>query len=71
MPPLLEARHLRKVFRSGGQRFGPSTETIAVSEFSLSIDAARALLYHDCRRVGQRQDHDRSHVARGAQSQCR
>ena len=41
MPPLLEARHLRKVFRSGGQRFGPSTETIAVSEFSLSIDADR------------------------------
>ena len=41
MPPLLEARHLRKVFRSGGQRFGPSTETIAVSDFSLSIDADR------------------------------
>ena len=41
MPPLLEARHLRKVFRSGGERFGPSTETIAVSDFSLSIDADR------------------------------
>ena len=41
MPPLLEARHLRKVFRSGGQRFGPSIETVAVDDFSLSIDADR------------------------------
>jgi oligopeptide/dipeptide ABC transporter ATP-binding protein len=40
MPPLLEARHIRKVFRSGGQLFGgASTETIACDDFSLSIDA--------------------------------
>ena len=38
MPLLLEARHIRKVFRGGGQLLGASTETIAVDDFSLSID---------------------------------
>lgn len=40
MPPLLEARNIRKVFRGGGQLFGgESTETVACDNFSLSIDA--------------------------------
>jgi len=40
MPPLLEARNIRKVFRGGGQLFGGEvSETIACKDFSLSIDA--------------------------------
>ena len=38
MPPLLEARHVRKVFRSG-TLFGEVMETVAVNDFSLTIDA--------------------------------
>jgi len=36
MPPLLEARRVRKVFRSGNF-FGEQTETVAVSDFSPTI----------------------------------
>jgi peptide/nickel transport system ATP-binding protein len=39
MPPLLEARHVRKVFQTGGRLFGQKRETVAVEHFSLSIDA--------------------------------
>ena len=40
MPPLLEARHIRKVFRGGGQLFGgQASETVACDDFSLLIDA--------------------------------
>ena len=38
MPPLLEARHVRKVYRSG-TLFGEVMETVAVNDFSLTIDA--------------------------------
>ena len=39
MPPLLEARHARKVFRSGGGLLqAGTTETVAVDDFSLAID---------------------------------
>jgi oligopeptide/dipeptide ABC transporter ATP-binding protein len=39
MPPLLEMRHARKVFRSGGGLFSAAKETVAVHDFSLSISA--------------------------------
>ena len=38
MTPLLEARQIRKIFRSGGL-FGARTETVAVDDFSLAISA--------------------------------
>lgn len=38
-PPLLEARHLRKVFSSGGKPFGAGAETVATEDFSISISA--------------------------------
>jgi peptide/nickel transport system ATP-binding protein len=39
MPPLLEAQHVRKVFRSGGGLLqADSTETVAVDDFTLAID---------------------------------
>jgi oligopeptide/dipeptide ABC transporter ATP-binding protein len=39
MPPLLEARHIRKVFSSGGGLFAEDKETVAVEDFTLTIDA--------------------------------
>jgi oligopeptide/dipeptide ABC transporter ATP-binding protein len=39
MPPLLEARHVRKVFTGGGGLFGKRSEKVAVADFSLSISA--------------------------------
>ena len=40
MPPLLEARNIRKVYHGGGQLFGGEvSETVACNDFSLSIDA--------------------------------
>ncbi len=36
-PPLLEMRHVRKVFRGGGM-WGKSKETVAVNDFSLSLN---------------------------------
>ena len=39
MSLLLEARNIGKVFRGGNRLFGESTETIAVDNFSLAIDA--------------------------------
>ena len=39
MPPLLEARRVRKVFRSGGGLFRDTTETVAVEDFSMSVSA--------------------------------
>jgi peptide/nickel transport system ATP-binding protein len=39
MPPLLEARHIRKVFSGGGGLFSENSETVAVDDFTLSIDA--------------------------------
>ena len=39
MPPLLEARHIRKVFSSGGGLFTEEKETVAVDDFTLTIDA--------------------------------
>lgn len=38
MPPLLEARRVRKVFRGGGV-FRGATETVAVEDFSMSVSA--------------------------------
>jgi oligopeptide/dipeptide ABC transporter ATP-binding protein len=38
MPPLLEARQVRKVFRSSGV-FRETTETVAVEDFSMSVSA--------------------------------
>ncbi len=38
MPPLLEARRVRVVFRGGGM-FGEATETVAVDDFSMSVSA--------------------------------
>jgi peptide/nickel transport system ATP-binding protein len=39
MPPLIEARHMRKVFRGGGTLFTEKTETVAVADLSLAISA--------------------------------
>ena len=40
MPPLLEARNIRKVYHGGGQLLGGEvSETVACNDFSLSIDA--------------------------------
>ena len=39
MPPLLEARHIRKVFHGGGGLFTSSKQTVAVDDFSLEIDS--------------------------------
>ena len=39
MPPLLEARHISKVFAGGGGLFSENTETVAVDDFTLTIDA--------------------------------
>ncbi len=39
MPPLLEARHIRKVFSGGGGLFSENSETVAVDDFTLTIDA--------------------------------
>ena len=44
MPPLLEARHIRKVFSSGGGLFAEDKETVAVEDFTLTIDAPEAWL---------------------------
>ncbi|NKB66485.1 MAG: ATP-binding cassette domain-containing protein [Candidatus Latescibacteria bacterium] len=38
MPPLLEARQVRKVFHSGGGLFGSRSETVAVDGFSMTIN---------------------------------
>ena len=39
MPPLLEAHHVRKVYRSGGGTLrADRTETVAVDDFTLTID---------------------------------
>ncbi|MBN98904.1 MAG: ABC transporter ATP-binding protein [Gemmatimonadetes bacterium] len=37
-PPLLEMRHVRKVFRGGGM-WGKGKETLALNDFSLTLDA--------------------------------
>lgn len=39
MPPLLEARHIRKVFSTGGGLFAEQKQTVAVDDFTLTIDA--------------------------------
>ena len=39
MPPLLEARHIRKVFSGGGGLFADDKQTVAVDDFTLTIDA--------------------------------
>ena len=36
MPPLLEARHIRKVFSGGGGLFTNSKRTVAVDDFLFS-----------------------------------
>ena len=38
MPPLLEARQVRKVFHSGGGLFGTGTQTVAVDGFSMVVN---------------------------------
>ena len=38
MPPFIEARHIRKVFTTGGGLFGDDKHTVAVDDFSLEID---------------------------------
>ena len=38
MPPLLEARHIRKIYSGGGGLFTSKSETVAVDDFSLEIN---------------------------------
>ena len=39
MPPFIEARHIRKVFTTGGGLLGDDKHTVAVDDFSLEIDS--------------------------------
>ena len=41
MPPLVEARRIRKIYSGGGGLFTSESETVAVDDFSLEINDDR------------------------------